>query len=186
MAFTDPNYKLETPKSTNYLKFNEVGKHTFRFMGDIEAYNRYWKDSRPYRYNSDSELPKDIDINDMSGKPKKEHVWTVVAIKKTGSEKEIGILTISQKSIQKQLMSFYDDPDYGDFPAYDIVIENFGKNVKPQYQAIAKPPKDVTEEEIKMYEAFEPKDLSQKDTVSDPARKPQVASEDISPNEIPF
>lgn len=186
MAFTNPNYKLEESKSASYLKFSDTGKHIFRFMGDIEAYNRYWKDGRPYRYDSDSELPKDIDLSDYTGKPRKEHAWNVVAIKKTGTEKEIGLLTITQKLIQKQLMSYYDDPEYGDFTEYDIEIENFGKNVKPQYQAKAKIPKPVTDEELEMYEKFEPKDLSQKDTVSDPARKPQVASESVSPSEIPF
>lgn len=185
MAFKDSNYEGPKDTASSYLDYKDVGKHQFRFMGDVEAYNRYWKDKKPYRYVNEDEVPDDIDYSDKYKKKQKEHVWAVVAIKREGKGNTIGILTITQATVQKQLMSLYHDADYGDFCDYDIVIEKI-EGAKVSYQVTPKPPKPTSKEDLELYETFEPKDLSKKDMPDDPSRMTNKMVEDVSSIELPF
>ena len=167
MAFNDPNYKGPVSDS-NYLNFQEVGKHQFRFMSNVETYKRYWLKNKPYRYETPDQIPYDVDLN-KSGKKNIQQVWSVIAIKRVNGSNQIGILSITQKTIQRALMSLFEDKDYGDFINYDVVIDKL-KGEKTEYTVTPKPPKSLTDEELKLYEAFPLKDLSKQDSHEDPNR----------------
>lgn len=158
MPFTDPNY---TGPKTDYLRYKEAGKHIFRFMGDILTFNRYWKDQKPWIFTERSEIPSDADKNDK-GKLKIDHVWAVIAVRKDdGKAVACGPLEIPHGSLQKALMDYYDDPDFGDFLKYDIVITRKGTGrYDTKYSVIAKPPKPPTQEALDLYNEYEPKDLT--------------------------
>lgn len=184
MAFTQTDYELPNKGGGSYLNFKEEGKHQFRFMGDVYTYNRYWKGKKPFVYTDKSQIPADVDVSTFTGKPQIEHAWAVVAIlkDKAGKPEQIGILEIPQSTVQKQLMSFYQDKDYGDFCNYDIVVTTETKP-KVTYTVLPKPAKAATKDEVEMYEGFEGKDLKAHYAVEKFNSK---LFEDVDPSELPF
>lgn len=167
MGFYNKDYKGPKSESTNYLKI-EDGKNIFRFMGDVFTYNRYWKGKRPYIYDQELEIPQDADFNMVKvswqlepvKRFKKQHIWAVVAIRKQDNGKlDIGILEMPQATLQKTLMNYFEEEDFGDFTKYDLVITRSGSGLETSYGVVAKPPKELVKEEISLYESFEMKDL---------------------------
>lgn len=127
-----PKDYQEPASNSRYMKF-EDGENKFRFLSSPIIGFECWKDSKPYRFRSEAEIPNEKwDINTYTGEMKRPtFFWAAVVW--DYSDKQIKILEITQTSIRKAITGLINDPDWGNPKGYDIKVDRTKNGDKTEY-----------------------------------------------------
>lgn len=120
------------------MKF-QPGINTFRIFGKPLMGNEIWVieddgKKRPVRVPMGTEfLPEDLKKaeKDKEGNVVKKHFWAVVVW--NYKEQSVQVLEITQKSIIKSLLSFAENPKWGNPNGYDISVTKNGSGMETEY-----------------------------------------------------
>lgn len=134
-TFLPADYELKETGS-DFMKF-EDGENKFRVLTDAVIGVEGWKDKKPFRRagvkaNID---PSEVDIDEKYGKPKINSFWAFMVY--SYPDEKVMLLQIKQKTIQKAIMAYATDADWGHPSGYDLTVtreDNGGRvsySVKP-------------------------------------------------------
>lgn len=145
MSFLPQNYTIpENNSNSRYLnpsKLEDSKPTRFRILSKALLGWSYWtNENKPVRLKLEDHpktTPPDIQIRD--GKAKINHFWAIVVY--NYNTERLEVLEITQKTIQSQLKTYFDDADYGDPFGYDFKITKTGQELETKYSIIATPPK---------------------------------------------
>jgi len=172
---------IEIPSSTGqFAKFQE-GANRYRFLSDIIFGWEGWKDKKPFRHEGQEckIKPEQVDLN-QSGKPNINYFWAMVVW--SYKDKKVQILEITQKTIMSSLYSLEQNEDWGDLKGYDVEISKKKDGDKTSYTVLGIPPKPLSDEIKKAYEATEV-DLTKLFEGEYPIEQEEV---ELDPNSTPF
>jgi len=147
--FLPNDYKL--PKGSNkYMKF-ELGENKFRVVckKPIVGYEYWTSENKPIRVR---ELPdkQPDDLRLAKGKEKEnwknsiKHFWALTVW--DYADESIKLLEITQVTIQNSLDIIFRDEDWGHPNGYDIVVTRTGEGLSTEYQTMAKPHKEMSDQ----------------------------------------
>ena len=152
--FQDKSYSLPTSGSGAYMKLEE-GKNKFRMLSDIVTGYEYWtNDNKPVRQKEDWKggLPSDAKPDYNGGPQKSKHFWAFVVW--NYATEQVEILSITQKTVQKQMLAWYDNDEWGDPKGYDITITKSGQGRDTEYVVQPSPAKPLNPEIKKAYQSM--------------------------------
>jgi hypothetical protein len=154
VTFLPAGTEIPTTPS-QFLKLEE-GKHQIRVLDSAITGVEYWveitgEDGSTKRQPKRVHVGESIPVGEIDPDNTPKNFWAFpIWNYKTST---IQTLSLTQKSLMKQLKTLVDDEDYGDPTGYDIVITRTGKTLgDTEYQLTPKPPKLLDEEVIKQYE----------------------------------
>ena len=134
----------------SYMKLQQ-GKNSFRIVGSQDDGGFItgmlgWGTNedggrKPYRWKVGEEAP-----GSFEDKPKEFFAMKVYNY----AEERVQVLEITQKTLKDSLVSYCEDPDWGDPRAYDIDIIRNGEGLETSYAMVAKPHKKMSEEQRKV------------------------------------
>jgi hypothetical protein len=168
MSFLPENYNV--PKSLSHYYSFEQGDNIFRILGDVVLGWEDWENNKPIR--TPYTQPKPEPIGDRPVK----HFWAFPIW--DYKDKSIKILEITQASIQSEIANLYNDKDWGLPTEYDINVRRTGESLETRYSIIAKPPKPLSPEIKKEWEATDI-DLNKLFTGEDPFNVTEISEEQI-------
>lgn len=137
MSFLPQKYKV--PSNSNYLKLKQ-GENTFRILSSAIIGYEYWnQEDRPVRSPEKFvSLPKDIKLDEKTGKPKPiKHFWAFVVW--NYEEEKIQIMEVTQVTIQTAIKALVDNKKWGDPKKYDITITKTGEGMQTEYSVMPNP-----------------------------------------------
>jgi len=181
MTFLPPNTEIPASEG-NYLKLAE-GENRFRVLGSAIVGFELWIDGKPVRKKlrdefTSEELSK-ADINKFTGMKRLPTYFWAFPVYNYQNEK-IQIFQVTQKTILRGIDDYLNDPDYGKNPTeYDLTVIKDESKDKVEYRVKAKPPKEMDEGIVAMYEAMNIK-LDALYSGGDPFN-----SEEVNPDDIP-
>ena len=143
MSFLPIGY--EVPKSSSSYTKLEQGKTKIRILSDSIVGTLVWNGGKPHRFAQDQKV--DVKPDKPTDKPR--HFWAFVVWNYETNKVEI--LEVTQKGIQESIMSYFQEPDYGDPKKYDLTITRSGESLDTKYQVIAGIPKKLEPEIEKAY-----------------------------------
>lgn len=136
----------EAPKSSgNYIKLQK-GENKLRILSKPIIGWLDWKDKTPYRYRMNAKPSQSFDPT-----KKIKHFWSMVVWNYKDSS--IGILEVTQSSIQGAIQTLSNDADWGTPLSYDIKIIKNGDGMETEYAVNPLPHKAITNEIKLAYEA---------------------------------
>jgi len=123
-TFLPEGYKIPQ-ESSKYMKF-ENGQNKFRILeSPVLGFVYFNTNKKPVRSSAMPESPKDLGTNKYTGEINKiEHFWGLKVY--NFLTKRIELLEVKQKTIQSQILSFANDPDWGNPKDYNIVVDKKG------------------------------------------------------------
>jgi len=155
----------EEPKSKSgfgtYFKLNDENKNEqiarVRIMGSfknpesaIMGWESWTAENKPVRFDMSDGSFDNAEGVDRDGSPK--HFWAIQIYNHT--ENEVQIWGITQRTIQRAIRKFSENPKYGAPSNYDIEVTRSGHGLKTEYNLIAEPPEPPSAEIVgKMEEA---------------------------------
>lgn len=154
MPFLPKDYKAPAG-SSDYMKFSE-GDNRFRILSDEAVIGwEGWKTNKPFRRKGIEKNIEDHEVDTDStygkAKPKINHFWAFLVW--DYADKQIKILSLTQKMVMKSLEGLANDPDWGNPTEYDINVKREEKGGRTSYSVTSYPPKKVTAEVSKALEA---------------------------------
>ena len=186
MDFLPEDYQL--PQSSNYMKFQD-GENKLRVLNKAVTGTLYWKtvnnERKPVRLKPGVPVPiNELELNPKTGEvdsPK--HFWAFVVY--NYKAKRIQVLELTQKSIQKGMLSFIQNKKWGDPKEYDFVVIRENDSGRVNYTVMAEPkeklPKEIKDifdnTNIEIEALFENKD---------PFLVGAEKKEEVKPEEVPF
>lgn len=153
-GFLPKDYKVPTAEG-GYMDLKQ-GDNKFRILSPAVIGWEYWNtDNKPVRSKEGwKTAPKDIKLDDKTGKPSRiSHFWAFV-VWNYGEEK-IQILQLRQKTIMSQIKAYIDNPKWGDPKEYDININRTGEGFETEYTTTVDPKAPLEEEILDNYENAE-------------------------------
>lgn len=131
------NYKLPS-KTDSYMKLQD-GENKFRVLSAPIVGWKWWieegETKKPYRISLNEDKPDSIPEDKIK------HFWAMPVW--NYQEERVQILELTQKGLQKAINQLDDDPDWGSFTEYDLVITKTGTKLDTKYQVSPKPSKPV-------------------------------------------
>jgi len=146
----------EAPSTQSSFMKLEQGESNFRVLSPAVTGYEFWtNDTKVIR---SKEFPNEtpnirVRVNKKTGKEeadKVKHFWAFVVW--NYAEEAVQVLHISQKTIQKDILNYVNDADWGDPREYDIKISRSGKELTTKYQVSLKPKKAISEEILAEFE----------------------------------
>lgn len=129
------------------MKFSE-GDNRFRVLSEARVGWEGWKDSKPFRREGTDKNIEDHEVDTDSkfgkAKPKINHFWAFIVWDYT--DKQVKLLTLTQKTVRTAIEGLVADPDWGDPMAYDINVKREEKGGRTSYSVTSYPPKKLTKE----------------------------------------
>ena len=121
------------------------GEIRIRLFGEgVTGFEGWTNDSKPVRWESrPAELPENIRKSDDGKDPLKRFVAAIAWDYDSSSFK---IISLTQKSLIKELMGYIADADWGDPAGYDIKITRKGEGLQTEYKMTPCPKKSPTKE----------------------------------------
>lgn len=182
--FLPKDYDGVPEPQSGYMKFLQ-GENKFRVLSPAITGYEFWNtDNKPVR---SKEFPKDtpdIRIDDDGKESKTKHFWAMIVWNYT--EERVQILHITQVTILRQLEAYVNEPDLGNPCGYDIKVTRKGEKFDTEYTVIALPPKDVTEDILKLYKAIQI-NLQALYSGEDPfSFFEKVVTDEVASDKIPF
>jgi len=153
-SFLPSDYEAPST-SSSFMKLDQ-GDSNFRVLSPAVTGYEYWSnDTKVFR---SKEFPTEtpnirVRVNKKTGKEeadKVKHFWAFVVW--NYAEEAVQVLHISQKTIQKDILNFVNDSDWGNPMEYDIKISRTGKELTTKYQVSPKPKKALSEEIVAEFE----------------------------------
>lgn len=136
----------EAPSTASSFMKLEQGESNFRILSPAVVGYEFWtNDTKVIRSKEFPTETPNIRVNTKTGKEDKvKHFWAFIVW--NYAEEAVQILSIPQKTIQKDILNLVNDKDWGSPMDYDIKISRSGKELTTKYQVSPKPKKPVTEE----------------------------------------
>ena len=139
----------ELPASNSFMKFI-AGKNKFRILSPLTTGYEYWTtDNKPVRSKLEFLETPNIKVDPKTGKSSINHFWAVVVY--NYATESIQLLEITQKGIQKYVISLVNDPDWGKPQGYDLVVTKEGDGLATKYTVAANPHKDMPADVLEEY-----------------------------------
>ena len=184
----------------SYMKLQQ-GKNSFRIVGCQDDGGFItgmlgWGTNKPFRWKVGEEAP-----GNFEERPKEFFAMKVFNY----AEERVQVLEITQKTLKDSLVSYCEDPDWGDPRGYDIDIIRNGEGLETSYAMVAKPHKKMTEEQRQvcidtkvdlhaLYESGDPfaadeqpKPEPEPQPEPEPAPEPKTATEpETNDSNVPF
>lgn len=139
-TFLPKNFKI--PDAGNaFFKFKE-GDNKFRVLTDAVIGVEGWRDGTPFRrIGPDATIAEDeVDIDEKYGKPKINHFWAFMVW--SYREEKVMLCQINQKNIQKAILQYAQDKEWGSPKNYDITVTRV-EGAKVSYQVKPSPAKPL-------------------------------------------
>ena len=152
MGFLPNNYKPLGNPGGGYLKLTQ-GENNIRILGTLDDKAKPvtgimgllgWTTT-----SGDDGKPKRVPTRLRSGDKipefdeRAKEFWALTAY--DIDEEFVGILEITQKSIQTELVTYANDKSWGDLRGYNICINKTGEGLETRYTVMPKPKTDVPE-----------------------------------------
>lgn len=150
-TFVPKDYEIKESGS-DFMKL-EDGDNKFRVLTDALIGVEGWKDNKPFRRAGvDASIdPSEVDIDQKYGKPKINSFWAFMVY--SYRDEKVMLLQINQKTIQKAILGYAQDEDWGHPNGYDLTVtreDNGGRvsySVKPHpIKPLAKAVQTVVDE----------------------------------------
>lgn len=140
-TFLPKDYELKETGS-DFMKF-EDGDNKFRILTDAVIGVEGWKDNKPFRRGgADATItPDEVDIDQKYGKPKINSFWAFYVY--SYPDEKIMLLQINQKTIQKAIMGYATDEDWGHPSGYDLTVTRTDTGGKVSYSVKPSPAKPL-------------------------------------------
>lgn len=142
MNFMPDDYNLPLSKD-GYMRL-EQGDNKIRILTSPIVGYRYWvtveEKDKPKTVRSEDKIP--MGEIERDGDPK--HFWAMLVW--NYELEQIQVLTLTQKSIQKVILSYSRNKDWGSPLGYDITINRTGERLTTEYQVMPSPKKELDEE----------------------------------------
>lgn len=144
MSFLPDDYQV--PGGTSqFMKF-EQGENKVRILSEPLMGYEWWEDTdegrRPFRV-------KEFETAVREGEEPIKHFWAMIVF--NYNSKQIQVLEITQKTIQRAITTYAHDEDWGDPRKYDLIIHRSGEGLETEYQVIPKPKKKLSKDIEKAY-----------------------------------
>jgi hypothetical protein len=144
-SFLPLDYKVPSG-SGQFMKLVK-GDNKIRILSEPVLGWGWWEETddgkKPFRVKTFEEAVK-------KGQEPIKHFWAMVVY--NYDSKEIQILEITQKTIQRAIETYHYDDDWGNPRDYDLVIKRSGDGMETEYQVIAKPKKELDKSITEAYE----------------------------------
>lgn len=159
----------------NYMKF-EQGENRFRILSSPIVGWECWTTTpdgarKPLR----TRMNKPFELSEIDDPESVKHFWAMPIY--NYKAKEIQILEITQKGIQRAIKALTADPDWGSPLGYDLVVNRKGEGMETEYQVMPKPAKELEPGIKEAYQAMKI-NLEALYTGDDPFSASDAASED--------
>lgn len=139
-------------KGGNYMKFHE-GENRFRILcKPILGYESWETQADGSRKPLRRPLDKPFSTIEVEDPETIKHFWAMAVW--NYEDEKVQILEITQKGLQKKIMTYIRDEDYGSCLNYDLVVTREGKDLNTKYDVMAKIPKKIDEGIVAMYEGM--------------------------------
>ena len=148
MSFLPENYKI--PENSNYLVL-EKGENRFRVLSSAIVGFEYWtSEGKPVRLRKmPSTVPPDIRIGE-DGRPEPiKNFWAFVVW--NYNKKSIQIMEVTQKTIQRNILTLARSKKWGDPKNYDVTIIREGTGYDTKYTVLPNPPSELDSRVIDLY-----------------------------------
>lgn len=141
-TFLPKDYEFKEAGS-DFMKL-EDGDNKFRILTDAVIGVEGWKDNKPFRRGGPdaSITPDEVDIDQKYGKPKINTFWAFYVY--SYRDEKVMLLQINQKTIQKAIMGYANDADWGHPQEYDLTITRTDTGGKISYSVKPSPAKPLT------------------------------------------
>lgn len=153
-AFLPVNY--EVPTSSRYMKF-EDGANDFRVLGSAIVGYEYWKTNKdgsrkPVRVRPNVNIPiSELEENPQTGELEMpRHFWAFPVW--NYKDQRVQILHITQKSIQRSMLTYIKSPKWGDPKGYDYTVIRLNIGGKTSYDVKVSPPSPVPQDAVEEYD----------------------------------
>lgn len=139
------------PSTSKYMKFQD-GVNLFRILDKPIIGMEFWQTKedgsrKPVRRKMDEPiLQSELEVDPRTGKPQNaKHFWAMPVW--NYQEKKVQILEITQKTLQKAITGYFENPKWGNPTQYDISITKSGTSIETEY-LIDHDPKEPIDKEI--------------------------------------
>ena len=135
----------ETPASEqNYMEFEE-GTNTFRVLSPAIVGYEWFEDTGdggrvPRRVRTEEEIPTEV-INAVNDRDRAKHFWAFTVY--NYNTKSIQVLKLKQKTIQRAIEAYTNNPKWGNPQRYDLIVEKVktgSRDWDVEYTVIPEPP----------------------------------------------
>jgi hypothetical protein len=155
-SFLPADYELKESGS-DFLKF-EDGDTKFRILTPATIFVEGWKDGKPFRRTgpgaSIDASEVDLDFKyDANGRPKISEGWAFYVY--SHADEKVMILSVTQQTIKKGILTFTSDPDWGSPTDYDLTVTRTDSNGKISYSVKPSPAKPLLKKAQDIVEAAE-------------------------------
>lgn len=141
MSFLPKDYEMKE-EGSDFLKL-EDGDNKFRVLDDAVIGVEGWKDNKPFRRGGENASIDDseVDIDQKYGKPKKSTFWAFYVW--SYNNEKVMLLSLTQKTIQKAIMGYAQDEEWGHPSGYDITVTRTDNGGKISYAVKPSPAKPL-------------------------------------------
>ena len=143
------------PSTSQYMKFLE-GVNTFRILDKAIIGMEFWKTKEdgkrvPVRRKMNEPILKsELEVNPKTGEPESaKHFWAMPVW--NYKDKQIQILEITQKTLQKAITGYSENPKWGNPTQYDITVTKKGTGKETEYLIDHDPKEPIDKEILKQY-----------------------------------
>lgn len=137
-----PNDYQKPPTNSNYMKF-EQGDNKFRILSNPIVGFEYWtNDNKPVRSKQYPTETPNIKT-DKEGKSRVNHFWAFIVW--GYRENKLMILQITQNSIKDYVEALQRSDNWGNPNNYDLNVSRKGTGFDTEYQTMALPPAQLSE-----------------------------------------
>jgi hypothetical protein len=138
----------EPSATSGFLRIKQDEKHRIRIMGTskepssfIQGWEAWGQDNKPVRapYELGKPCPQSLREIDRDGKPK---LFWMFIVWHVDLDKPM-VLSVTQQTIKNQILSYSNNPKWGDPSNYVLEIGRTGTGMETIYTVIAEPPIEV-------------------------------------------
>jgi len=165
MGLLEPTYDVPGGGDSTFMRLQK-GENRFRFLGKPVMGYQYWQDDKVcVRIRTANEAP-------TGEKP--QHFWEMPV----WCDNMVKVLSITQKTVQKQLVDLERNSEWGNLAAYDVIVTRSGDGMETSYTTTPCPKSSLLAEAKKEYDEFK-KDY-------DPEAVFEVENSDNEDDDLPF
>lgn len=155
----DENYDI--PNESNYMSL-EDGDNVFRILGSFKDKTaiqgvEYWTEENgqatPHRIHVNETLPKYTPKMGKFGPDKPKYFWAFPVW--NYADKKVQILSITQKTILRDIKKYIENPKWGNPSAYDFIISKEKNGEKTEYATTVNPKEKLEDGILEMYKAMD-------------------------------
>jgi hypothetical protein len=138
----------EPSATSGFLRIKQDEKHRIRIMGTskepssfVQGWEAWGQDNKPVRapYELGKPCPQSLREIDRDGKPK---LFWMFIVWHVDLDKPM-VLSVTQQTIKNQILSYSNNPKWGDPSNYVLEIGRTGTGMETIYTVIAEPPIEV-------------------------------------------